>query len=94
MLKSKIWLFQNKDKYFLESGDKIRYFLETGAVGDDGKLKVDRSRALNKVWAKNHNKIPRNIHFLKLDKKRPLNTALALYFPKSLALAGAIGKIK
>ncbi|XP_059488046.1 phytanoyl-CoA dioxygenase domain-containing protein 1 homolog [Neocloeon triangulifer] len=40
---------QNKDLYFLESGDKIRYFLETGAVGENGKLTVEKGRALNKV---------------------------------------------
>ncbi|CAB3380960.1 Hypothetical predicted protein [Cloeon dipterum] len=40
---------QNKDRYFLESGDKIRYFLETGAVGTDGKLTIEKRRALNKV---------------------------------------------
>lgn len=25
-------------KYFLESGDKVRFFLEEGALGEDGKL--------------------------------------------------------
>jgi phytanoyl-CoA hydroxylase len=54
---------QNKDKYFLESGDKIRYFLETGAVGDDGKLKVDRSRALNKVNDHNATRTPKYKYF-------------------------------
>ncbi|KAJ2954510.1 hypothetical protein O0L34_g2793 [Tuta absoluta] len=40
---------QLKDTYFLESNDKIRYFFETDAVGEDGQLKVDPSVSLNKV---------------------------------------------
>ncbi|KAI5636979.1 phytanoyl-CoA dioxygenase (PhyH) domain-containing protein [Phthorimaea operculella] len=40
---------QLKDTYFLESNDKIRYFYETEAVGEDGQLKVDPSVSLNKV---------------------------------------------
>lgn len=37
------------DRYFLESGDKVRFFLEEEAVGADGKLNRDKSRAVNKV---------------------------------------------
>lgn len=40
---------QNKDRYFIESGDKVRYFFEEGAVGENGELLVDPSVALNKV---------------------------------------------
>lgn len=40
---------QNKNKYFLESGDKIRYFYESGAVGPDGSLLVDKDVSVNKV---------------------------------------------
>lgn len=40
---------QNKEKYFLESGDKVRYFFEEGAIGPDGELLVDPDIALNKV---------------------------------------------
>ncbi|XP_068632873.1 phytanoyl-CoA dioxygenase domain-containing protein 1 [Battus philenor] len=39
----------HKDKYFLESNDKIRYFFEADAVNPDGELKVDPSISLNKV---------------------------------------------
>ncbi|CAH4038694.1 phytanoyl-CoA dioxygenase domain-containing protein 1 [Pieris brassicae] len=38
-----------KDKYFLESSDKIRYFFETNALDEKGELKVDPSVSLNKV---------------------------------------------
>ncbi|KRT86074.1 hypothetical protein AMK59_512, partial [Oryctes borbonicus] len=40
---------QNKDKYFLDSGDKISYFFESGAIGPDGDLLVEPQLALNKI---------------------------------------------
>lgn len=40
---------QNKDTYFIESSDKVRYFFETNALGAQGELLVDPTIALNKV---------------------------------------------
>ena len=40
---------QKSSDYFLESGDKIRYFMEAGAVDDEGKLVVDKNVACNKI---------------------------------------------
>lgn len=40
---------QNKENYFIESADKIRFFFEEGALGKDGELIVDPLNALNKV---------------------------------------------
>ena len=37
------------DQYFLESGDKIRYFFEEEAIGPDGKLLKPKSQAINKI---------------------------------------------
>ncbi|KAH7927493.1 phytanoyl-CoA dioxygenase [Leucogyrophana mollusca] len=37
------------DDYFLNSGDKIRYFLEEDAVDSSGKLTRDKQRAVNKI---------------------------------------------
>jgi len=37
------------DEYFLESGDKIRYFLEEDALDKEGKLTRDKSKAVNKI---------------------------------------------
>nr|CAI5856250.1 unnamed protein product [Callosobruchus analis] len=40
---------QNKDRYFLDSGDKISYFYEPGAVGPNGELLVEPHLSLNKI---------------------------------------------
>nr|CAG4650458.1 EOG090X0CZM [Sida crystallina] len=40
---------KSRDRYFLDSGDKIRYFMEAGAVDGDGRLVVDKQRCLNKI---------------------------------------------
>ena len=37
------------DEYFLSSGDKVRCFLEEGALTDSGELTCDRSHAFNKI---------------------------------------------
>ncbi|CAO1630355.1 unnamed protein product [Parajaminaea phylloscopi] len=36
-------------RYFLESADKVRFFLEEDAIGPDGKLNRAQDRAVNKV---------------------------------------------
>lgn len=40
------------DDYFLESGDKIRFFFEPAAFGQDGKLNRPKELAVNKVSAR------------------------------------------
>ncbi|TFK74076.1 phytanoyl-CoA dioxygenase [Pluteus cervinus] len=37
------------DDYFLTSGDKIRYFLEEDALDDQGKLKREKQKSINKI---------------------------------------------
>ncbi|SDG09371.1 phytanoyl-CoA dioxygenase family protein [Thalassobaculum litoreum] len=46
------------DAYFRESGDKIRVFLEDGAVDAEGALTVDRHRAVNKLGHAMHDLDP------------------------------------
>ncbi|XP_059619066.1 phytanoyl-CoA dioxygenase domain-containing protein 1 homolog [Phlebotomus argentipes] len=40
---------QNKERYFIESADKVRYFFEEGALDEKGDLVVKPENALNKV---------------------------------------------
>ena len=37
------------DDYFLNSGDKIRFFLEQGALDQDGRLTRPKEKAVNKI---------------------------------------------
>ncbi len=37
------------DDYFLDSGDKIRFFFEADAVAPDGSLKQSKERSINKI---------------------------------------------
>lgn len=38
-----------KDDYFMTSGDKIRYFFEADVFDDNGKLKMEKHLAINKI---------------------------------------------
>eukprot|EP00042_Codosiga_hollandica_P012633 m.28480 g.28480 ORF g.28480 m.28480 type:complete len:310 (+) comp40189_c0_seq1:83-1012(+) len=40
---------QSTDDYFLQSGDKVRFFFEEGALNADGNLQVPIDRAFNKI---------------------------------------------
>ena len=40
---------QANDTYFLNSGDKIRFFFETDAFDEHGKLKFNKQDCLNKI---------------------------------------------
>lgn len=40
---------ETTDRYFLESGDQVRFFLEEGAVDGAGRLRVPKARAINKI---------------------------------------------
>lgn len=47
-----------RSDYFLTSGDKVRYFLEDGALNSDGQLALDKRQALNKIGHAMHDVDP------------------------------------
>lgn len=47
-----------QDRYFLDSGDKVRYFYEKGALDEQNNLTVPQEIALNKVGHALHSEIP------------------------------------
>lgn len=49
---------QLDDQYFIESGDKIRYFLEESAFDADGQLKQSKTDSLNKIGHAMHDLDP------------------------------------
>jgi phytanoyl-CoA hydroxylase len=49
---------QLNDRYFIESGDKIRFFLEDGAFDDAGKLHQSKEDSLNKMGHAMHDLDP------------------------------------
>ena len=49
---------QLADEYFLESGDKIRFFLEKDAFDDDGRLRAAKIDSLNKMGHAMHDLDP------------------------------------
>lgn len=49
---------QTSDDYFLESGDKIRFFFEQDAFDDDGALRQDKFNSINKIGHAMHDLDP------------------------------------
>lgn len=62
-----------RERYFRESGDKIRFFLEPDACDASGRLRVDKARALNKIGHAMHDLDP----VFSAVSRRPRFTALA-----------------
>ncbi len=49
---------QLDDSYFIESGDKIRFFLEDDAFDEEGRLRQDKEHSLNKMGHAMHDLDP------------------------------------
>ena len=56
------------DDYFKESGDNIRLFFEVEAVGADGDITVEKSRAINKIGHAMHDLDPVFEEFSRTEK--------------------------
>lgn len=58
---------QYSDRYFIESGDKIRFFLEADAFDDSGKLRQAKEHSLNKIGHAMHDLDPEFARFSRTE---------------------------
>lgn len=71
-----------KHKYFLDSGNKIRFFFEEGAINEDGGLRVEKKYCINKIGHALHELDPAFYCFSHLDKITNLMQDLDIQDPK------------
>ena len=64
------------DDYFLTSGDKVRFFFEEHAFKDDGTLKYEKEKSINKIGHALHDLDPVFNRFSRDPKVKALATAL------------------
>lgn len=72
------------DRYFLESGDRIRFFFEAGAVDDAGRPTRPVPTALNKIGHALHDLDPVFDRFFRSNRFRALSQGLGLHDPRLL----------
>jgi len=70
-----------RDDYFLESGDKIRFFFEEDAFLPDGSLKQSKERSINKIGHALHELDPVLIEFSRTAAIRQLIADLGIEQP-------------
>ncbi|MBA3661334.1 MAG: phytanoyl-CoA dioxygenase family protein [Gammaproteobacteria bacterium] len=70
-----------KTLYFLESGDKIRFFFEEGAINEDGELKSNKLYSINKIGHALHDLDPIFNCFSRLHKTAVLCRDLEIIDP-------------
>jgi phytanoyl-CoA hydroxylase len=72
------------DQYFLESGDKVRFFLEEEAVEPDGRLNRPKELAVNKIGHAQHDLDPVFDRFSRTPSLAGLASDLGFQDPKLL----------
>ena len=72
------------DEYFLTSGDKIRFFFEENAFNEDGTLRYEKEKSINKIGHALHDLDPVFDRFSRSQNVKEL--AAALGFEDSLLL--------
>ena len=66
------------DEYFLNSGDKIRFFFEENAFNADGTLKYEKEKSINKIGHALHDLDPLFERFSRSDRVKELAKAIGL----------------
>jgi len=69
------------DDYFLTSGDKIRFFFEENAFNEDGTLKYEKEKSINKIGHALHDLDPVFDHFSRSQNIKELAAALGFKDP-------------
>lgn len=69
------------DDYFIESGDKIRFFLENGAFDDNGELRQGKEDSLNKMGHAMHDLDPVFNQFSRTPKLAQAATSIGFQDP-------------
>ncbi len=72
---------RTSDDYFLESGDKIRFFFEEGAFLPDGTLRQPKERSINKIGHALHDLDPAFDRFSRTPEIKQLVSDLAITDP-------------
>lgn len=73
-----------RDRYFQESGDKIRFFFEEEAFDDEGRLRQDKRLSINKIGHAQHDLDPVFVRFSRLPQLATLAADLGLASPRLL----------
>ena len=71
----------SSEEYFRTSGDKIRFFLEEGAVQEDGSLNRDKNIAINKIGHAMHDLDPAFSNFSRQKKLAMLCNSIGIEDP-------------
>ena len=72
---------RTSDDYFLESGDKIRFFFEENAFKTDGSLRQEKEKSINKIGHALHDLDPVFAKFSRRDEIKELVSELGIAQP-------------